>query len=183
MFLNESSKFLKEALIFNEENIVYNFDKFESGEINKLLITGYTGSGKSTLAEKLGKKYKVKVVSLDALIENDSEIIKIRKERPRNIGLLFQNRIDEIINSQLNRKERLIIEGVQIFLYDDMEKLKEYSIIINGTSVLFSIIRAYKRNKKADWAREWSNWDIIKDIYENLLYSRLRKFVTEVEKW
>ena len=56
-----------EGFVINEKDLYVNFDKFESGKSNVLLITGLSGSGKSTLAESLAKKYKCENFELDCL--------------------------------------------------------------------------------------------------------------------
>lgn len=44
---------VNEAVFKNEDDIYYNKDKFDSGEINLCFITGLSGSGKSTMAHEL----------------------------------------------------------------------------------------------------------------------------------
>ena len=51
--------FLNEKYLFNEPDIYYNRDKFESGEINLCFITGQSGGGKSTMAISMSSKYRV----------------------------------------------------------------------------------------------------------------------------
>lgn len=46
---------LNESILFNEKDIYYNKDKFDSGEINLCFITGHSGSGKSTMARDMQK--------------------------------------------------------------------------------------------------------------------------------
>ena len=53
MRINEMS--LLESILFNEKDIYYNKDKFDSGEINLCFITGHSGSGKSTMARDMQK--------------------------------------------------------------------------------------------------------------------------------
>ena len=53
--VNESVA-LNENVILNREDIYYNKDKFDSGEINLCFITGHSGSGKSTMGREMQKK-------------------------------------------------------------------------------------------------------------------------------
>ena len=53
--VNESTS-LNENVILNREDIYYNKDKFDSGEINLCFITGHSGSGKSTMGKNMQKK-------------------------------------------------------------------------------------------------------------------------------
>ena len=50
-FYNESS--INESIFFNEKDIYYNKEKFDSGEINICFITGHSGSGKSTMGRDM----------------------------------------------------------------------------------------------------------------------------------
>ena len=49
------NEYMTESVIFNEKDIYYNKDKFDSGEINLCFITGFSGSGKSTMADEMEK--------------------------------------------------------------------------------------------------------------------------------
>ena len=60
---------IRESFVFNEKDIYWNKDKFDSGEINLCFITGHSGSGKSTMAHK-AEKDNVEVYELDDLIWN-----------------------------------------------------------------------------------------------------------------
>ena len=53
--VNEATA-LNENVILNREDIYYNKDKFDSGEINLCFITGHSGSGKSTMGREMQKK-------------------------------------------------------------------------------------------------------------------------------
>ena len=55
--INDTSNYMiKESYIKNENDIYYNKDKFDSGEINLCFITGHSGSGKSTMGRNLQSK-------------------------------------------------------------------------------------------------------------------------------
>ena len=62
--------FLNEKYLFNEPDIYYNRDKFESGEINLCFITGQSGGGKSTMVRSMSSKYRVHKVEMDDLVWN-----------------------------------------------------------------------------------------------------------------
>lgn len=46
---------INESILINQEDIYYNKDKFDSGEINLCFITGHSGSGKSTMGRDMQK--------------------------------------------------------------------------------------------------------------------------------
>lgn len=52
-YYNESVELIEEKYIMNEDDIYYNKDKFDSGEINLCFITGHSGSGKSTMGRNM----------------------------------------------------------------------------------------------------------------------------------
>ena len=53
MAINQTVEILTENILKNTEDIYYNKDKFDSGEINLCFIAGHSGSGKSTLGRKM----------------------------------------------------------------------------------------------------------------------------------
>lgn len=60
---------IQESKVFNKEDIYYNKDKFDSGEINLCFITGHSGSGKSTMAHDM-EGSKIEAYELDDIIPN-----------------------------------------------------------------------------------------------------------------
>lgn len=51
--LELDSKEINESIIINEQDIYYNKEKFDSGEINLCFITGHSGSGKTTMGRDM----------------------------------------------------------------------------------------------------------------------------------
>lgn len=64
-----SSEYLEERYIKNMEDIYYNKEKFDSGEINLCFITGHSGSGKSTMGRDMSGK-DVEHYELDDVVSN-----------------------------------------------------------------------------------------------------------------
>lgn len=62
--VNEST--ILESILINEDDIYYNKDKFDSGEINLCFITGLSGSGKSTMGRDM-QSHGVEHYELDDL--------------------------------------------------------------------------------------------------------------------
>lgn len=158
-----------EGFVINEKDLYVNFDKFESGKSNVLLITGLSGSGKSTLAESLARKYKCSNFELDCLdlylhknlSKEDAkkyepalyDFIEKKHLEQTTSGLapdkLYKEYIKFIISWCKKRKDsKFIIEGLQIYeVYDYGDSfITNNPIIIKGTSGLTSAIRAAKRN-------------------------------------
>lgn len=61
---------IDEGMIKNQEDIYYNKDKLDSGEINICFITGHSGSGKSTMGKDMSSKKNVEHYELDDLVHN-----------------------------------------------------------------------------------------------------------------
>lgn len=59
--------YLHENLIRNKDDIYYNKEKFDSGEINLCFITGHSGSGKSTMGRNLQNNDNAEDYELDDL--------------------------------------------------------------------------------------------------------------------
>lgn len=57
-----------ESVIKNQEDIYYNKEKFDSGEINLCFITGHSGSGKSTMGRSMQDEGRIEHYELDDLI-------------------------------------------------------------------------------------------------------------------
>lgn len=163
---------INENLVFNKNDLEINLHKFESGESNVLLVTGFSGSGKSTLAKDLASKYGCTVFELDCLYFYCSGLITKEELFEEEPGLTaFINNTNLEPNADLNNKEisdlyrsyikflidwcrtqkdkKFIIEGLQI--YDTYREGDRYitscPMIIKGTSGLVSAIRAAKRNE------------------------------------
>lgn len=165
----DDSQLFSENVIINKKDLYVNVDKFENGEKNVLLITGFSGSGKSTLAQSLASKYKCEHFELDCLdfyISNKMDIEKVKKFEPglysfinkKNLKQekpnekyaleLYREYIKFLISWCKKQNGKFIIEGLQI--YESYEEGDTYitsnPFIIKGTSGLISSIRGAKRN-------------------------------------
>ena len=183
--MNKQYQILLERLLFSSDDLVYNMDQWLNSSDGKLFITGYTGSGKSTLASKFSKKYNVKHIELDDYIPVDvNKVKRLRSENKfKELQLYFDKISNKAINDLLNSKDKLIIEGIQIFLFNDLNKFKEHSIIITGTSALKSFYRAVKRNLNSDWSEKYSFFEVVDDVYYNLFIKKVEYFIKLVKKW
>ena len=66
---NESVE-IEEKMLIDSEDIYYNKDKFDSGEINLCFIVGHSGSGKSTMARGITDGDKIEYYELDDVVLN-----------------------------------------------------------------------------------------------------------------
>ena len=162
--LKENVEIVEEGFFLSKEDDYINFDKFESGESNICLITGLSGSGKSTLGKYLAEKYNAIYVELDAFylmgdgIESIDPIFDNYLKKYKKIYSQLEN--DEffdngeisvkILKNIINycksiKNKKFIIEGVQLFLYDNKD-ITKYPIIIKNTSALKSLKRMMTRD-------------------------------------
>ena len=170
--LNESCELVEENYMLSKDDIYINFEKFESGKSNICLITGYSGSGKSTLGRQIANDYDAYFVELDMFyncgdITNDIDAnaghifskyfnkekeifteIKNRTLSQDDLCKEFTKFFKYVLNyCTKNKKDRFVIDGVQIFELNDGNKLKKYPIIIKNTSMLKSMGRMMRRDK------------------------------------
>jgi len=114
---------LNEGYLLSDRTVSVNLSKFESKEINKLLIVGVLGSGKTSLGLYLQKQYKVK----DFFSDKDG------------------------LEQALKSPKRMIIEGIEIAtLYKKKPNLRNLilnqSMILIGMSAMKAGFRADKRD-------------------------------------
>ena len=168
----------KEAYIFSKDDIVLNLDKFISNEKNVLLITGLSRSGKTTLAGNFASKYNAEIIQLDLFENyycmgdeyGKPFVLELRKKWfNTTVGKQYKsicdNDPDNITQQELStymrdaflfilryctfhKKTRYIIEGLQIYSDVESSMVKDYPIIIKGTSMLKSFMR--RSNKSID---------------------------------
>lgn len=195
--MNES--YIEESFIINKDDLYYNFDKFENGESNILLITGISGSGKSTLGESLSKKYKAQYIELDEFEHADDQI------KPDTIFYEYLSKRktlwDNLKNGSINEEElnnenykflnyciswckkhkdtKFIIEGIQIYeVFKD--KATNYPLIIKNSSVLKSLIqKAVKREKWGPSELKYVPSELKWLIKSDSDLNKLRKSVSE----
>lgn len=173
--IDDDSELMDEAMIFTHPNKEYKVDRFINGSTNILFITGFSGGGKSTLAKELADKYKAEYIELDRFMyyinsnESDNDIYAdffYRTEEgqwfineilhKKNMNMTYieeKTHVNNIMDYLLahcrkNRYKKFIIEGIQIFIWEDYKKIKDYSLIIKGTSALKSIRQRLKRENQ-----------------------------------
>ena len=171
---NESS--LTETLIFNKNDLEFNLDKFESGESNVLLVTGFSGSGKTTTAEELATSYGCNHFQIDWLTDylfgnstkedlaevGEAGLLAYIEHTGLNNTYTYDDfKEPELINlirdyikfliawCKSQGGQKFIIEGLQI--YNEYEEgdthITSCPMIIKGTSGLVSTLRAARRNE------------------------------------
>lgn len=198
----------EENVFISRDDIYYDFDKFESGQKNVLLITGFSGSGKSTLAEQLASKYKCDYFMIDSLEyygERYMTLDDLKKGEPGCYEFLVKHpKIKEILDGDYSGKEfwnilcqyipwliswckkrkneKFIIEGLQLYETisggDVPDTILKNPFIIKGTSGLKSAWRAGKRAGGKDLPAEFLK-HIKWAFHDNKMIEGLKKALDE----
>ena len=207
-YSESAEEVFEENVLISRDDIYYDFDKFESGQKNVLLITGFSGSGKSTLAEQLASKYKCDYFMIDSLEyygERYMTLDDLKKGEPGCYEFLVKHpKIKEILDGDYSGKEfwnilcqyipwliswckkrkneKFIIEGLQ--LYETISRgdvpntILKNPFIIKGTSGLRSAWRAGKRAGGKDLPAEFLK-HIKWAFHDNKMIEGLKKALDE----
>ena len=190
--------------LISEDDIGVNLSRWNSGEITTLFITGISGSGKTTLTNKYAKDFKCTKVHLDTFRNmGNMNLYTIRKWCPLITQYIEEGRIEKdfikrvlsdkialnntekikTLNKAINdfidwcvaKKERKVIEGVDIPNYIISRELYDYPVIFKGTSKLTSLFRRIKR----DWSRYRSSEE---SLLQQLLQDKVIYDIWETEQ-
>jgi deoxyadenosine/deoxycytidine kinase len=165
-----------ENILFSKKDTVKNIDKWKPGPNNILFVTGFSGSGKTSLAEEYEKKYNAHMFELDGIEHGyDSSgmniLERVYKEFPtwkqryddyknKRDGFpskMYDDIIAYVVKLCHEDKDNLyIIEGIQLAGPSDRDEssyrytkhIKNQPLVIKGTSMLASSLRAANRNIK-----------------------------------
>lgn len=142
--------------IFNSiENFEYRFDEWKQGKTRVLFICGLSGSGKTTYGRELAQETNSTLISLDGYLKP-----MIRDKYGKDITSsqyqqrVFDSGIEDLLKA--NPAGKIIFEGGQI-CWMNPEKLKNYSVIIVGTSFVTSTWRAILRDFSKEHWEEYSH--------------------------
>lgn len=172
--VNEDIGVIDQPVVFSDDDIYVNFDKFTSGEVKTCLITGLSGSGKSTLAKKIAEKMGAYYVATDVVSfgivkkpentnwdyikENDKYLYKYFKK----VGL----KPEDMLNYTMEGNEKNVVvtpyikwlclerdddglvvcEGGDVAIaLRDVPELSEMPIVFKGTSILKAMFRRFLR--------------------------------------
>ena len=171
-----SSNIVQETYLFSKDDIVLHLDDFVAGKTNILLITGISRSGKTTLAYELAPKYNAEIIQIDFFenyyCKGDEVItpyvLKLRskwfntpigkkykmicEDDPANLTnedltLYMADAVSFIIKCcRIHSLKKFIIEGMQIFSDVNPDLIKQYPLIIKGTSMIQSFARKSIKN-------------------------------------
>ena len=163
---------LTEGVIIDSPNTAYNYDNWENGKSNVILITGLSGSGKTTLAKAIAKEDEAILIQLDMFqcynrfkesnIFNPSMVYveKYLKANPKakeldfsdirleGFGEAFLDYFDWLLRYMAkDKKNKYVVEGIHILLFVKYSSIKKYPLICMGTSMSKSLIRRWIRDQ------------------------------------
>lgn len=159
-------------MFISDGDVYCSMDKFDSGIVNILFITGLSGSGKSTLAREIADKYDAVLVELDVLIYFGKrhaftkekleaigqsilyEYILDTKKEPGFMQDTDEKQMTEESIKYINwidhypyRKKKFVIEGIDLVRIIPQNSIwMHYPIIFKGTSVITSLYRKLNRD-------------------------------------
>ena len=138
-------KAISESFIFNNNDLEVNVDRFESGESNVLLVTGFPGSGKTSLARTVAEKYDCTHYQLDCLssyLFRDYTIDKAIEEGEDGLVAYLRlkhsesgNEDELLIDKETNDVEGELIREYIKFLIDWCKKQPNRKFVIEGYQI------------------------------------------------
>ena len=185
MFLSE--QWLTEIFISDDATYAVDLHKFVNNDKNILYVVGIPGSGKTTVAKRLAKKYNAIYVSLDDFLheildEVDEKELWNDWNSLEELELKYKKKILDEINIRIkDKKNKYVIEGIQIFIMNEGELpfklIEDYPIIFLGTSYPKSTYRSMKRDLNHEkWRHKLSIiYRIVTNINRTLLYQKFRE--------
>lgn len=165
-------KMYTESVTFQKEDTIINLENFESGLYNFILVIGLPGSGKGCIGRELAKKYNATHLELDIFDQcgnmNEVEIRKAgepftsyilddpngnwywKNAKTLSINEKLQGNkkfIEYVIAyAKIHRNEIFIIDGTPIYAAMEPEDIKNYPLIIKGTSAKNSYLNKVGRD-------------------------------------
>lgn len=152
------AKFIK--LLKDQDDFYFNFGK----DTHMIIITGLSGSGKSNTSFKISKQFNYPLLSFDFLFDYEE----------RNLSFLENDIFDHFLEKHPKYKDyhanrsiadevcicffeyvrqyvekeniHLVVDSAYFFQNIPIEKISNQRIIVKGTSLIRSVIRANKRD-------------------------------------
>ncbi len=186
--------------------IQYNVKDFLEYKSNLLFIAGLSASGKSTIAKALAKSYNAIHIPLDMVFNKNESCISCMSDKSHDLFMMILEdcgfykdndftplwrdnranyRTTMIITSVINhfKETRIIIEGVQLYLYPNIiDLINNESLMIITTSKkdCFSAYKERLINRKTEISKIISDK---RDMnYYNSHWDRLGEFVMKIKE-
>lgn len=145
----EAMGYKPQPIIFSDDDIYINYDKWKSGESKTCLITAISGGGKSTLAKKIAERDNAYYVEIDVISfgllkpqkanweyiqENDKYLYKFLKEYNLPPTLMLQ------FKDAKNKRKTQIIDQYIYWLCFERDDVDKNKVVVAGSDVAASLI-------------------------------------------
>ena len=204
MPVDEETGIEPQPVVFSNDDIYVNFDKFKSRKAKTCLITGLSGSGKSTLAKKLAERLGAYYVATDVISfgisslhperanwdyikENDRYLYRYFKEKGLQPDCLQKydwhgEEKNEIVTPYIkwlclerDDDDLVVCEGGDVAIaLRDTPELEGMPIVFKGTSITKSMFRRFLR-----MSGKHDVWFAIKNVIDKFAY-QYGKMIPEV---
>lgn len=174
------------STFLNEEDVKYNYDAFSRGTSDILFVTGPESFGKAKDFTGIGEQFGADIIHLDDVqkhyLYSDKKLkekhkliykyftetdkgIEYRKKKKKDIEVNLYEIVPNFILYFLNNREkdkRYIVEGTQLIdllAADrlDINLLKDYSILLKGSSYLQTKIQTMRSDMNTDSEKDAFN--------------------------
>lgn len=164
---------MKVHLLKKCQPICYNLEKWDTNHLPLLLITGLSGSGKTTFAQEFAKHHHAICVSFDVLkfypesseqsramlnlflrkypkIKKNISIQWTKTDNANSNDILFNYYcnlfFDFLVEYSIRSKEKIVLEGIQLFVRLHPSRSVNLPIIIIRNSSFYSFCNKIKRD-------------------------------------
>ena len=189
MNLNSYVRHLKESFFVSEKPLFYRFDEWKKDTHGKLFVVGSMGSEKETYAKKVARAFDCGVIDLDNLLKEyvskfimknpDIDVDKLSNEEASSI---HKQIISDMYFDIKKKKERKVIEGIQIIWMPREELLNNNSVVLFRTSELVSIWSVINTRMKGGSSKRIKFSKIIGDILLNTFIKEMKSFRLDLIK-
>lgn len=195
---------INESVLFNEEDIYYNKDKFDSGEINLCFITGASGSGKSTMARGQASE-TTEVIELDDLscVKDKCSYDDLKKRGNllysyfNGIGKKFYLGIDDLKGVPVEDYEQKLFPEFINYAKNYAKSHKDKKFILEGVQLLgkfdFNLSPVFRPEDFKDYAFYIKGTSMLvskiraakrdNENEKNKAFKIARRFVLKYWKW
>lgn len=168
---------LVEGYFSDEDDIYYNKEAFDKGDINLCFITGLSGSGKTTMAEGIeSERIELDDVMMNwhfddknlkeygdliySYFQGPGKVFRIQPDqKPSDIiaeykgNDFFSDNTKAFVAyaksyAKSHKKVKFVIDGVQLFAFIAPDDLVNYAVYIKGTGTTKSLFRSLVRDVK-----------------------------------
>ena len=140
--VGKKEKVFEEGYLISDEDIYYNKEKFDSGEVRLCCITGLSGSGKTTMGNSMESSAEIEHYGLDDVVFNYGFTDSNLKEYGDLIYSFFNG-----VGKEFRYHSSEEIDNDKRWQTDDFNKSYEYSIIRKFVEYSKKYVAVHKNKK------------------------------------